>query len=51
MFARWLNRERLSTNFLPASTPPFSSNDTTAPTPFGAYRFAAAYQGLDGRPA
>ena len=51
MLARWLNSSTLSTSARPASTPPFSSNDTTAPTPLGAYLFAAAYHGLDGRPA
>ena len=35
----------------PASTPPLSSNETTAPTPLGAYLLAAAYHGLDGSPA
>ena len=50
MLARWLNSVTFSTSARPASTPPLSSNDSTAPTPFGAYLLAAAYHGLDGRP-
>ena len=50
MLARWLNSDRLFTNSRPASTPPLSSNDRTAPTPFGAYLFAAAYHGEEGSP-
>jgi hypothetical protein len=51
MLARWLNSCSESTSARPASTPPFSSKERTAPTPRGAYRFAAAYDGLVGRPA
>ena len=45
MLARWLNSVSELTNSRPASTPPLSSNESTAPTPLGAYLLAAAYQG------
>ncbi|SLI18946.1 Uncharacterised protein [Mycobacteroides abscessus subsp. abscessus] len=51
MLATWLCRVSASTNRLPASTPPASSNPITAPVPFGARLRPRSYHGEDGRPA
>ena len=51
MLATWLCSVRALTNALPASTPPASSNASTAPVPLGASFFPSSYHGEVGRPA
>ena len=50
MLATWLCSVSALTNALPASTPPASSNASTAPVPLGASFFPSSYHGELGRP-